>query len=222
MSDSEPTALVVIGHHRSDSLTAAVAERAAKRLSAGGYRVDVLDLQAEGFDPRGNTADEPDYRNPDPRYSDEVHRHIARVHAADVIVPVFPVWWYGLPALLKGWIDRVWNSGIAYGRESKRMAGKRMLWIALAGLPEDHPNSRFTREFLDGPLRVGISAYCDVPDAAAVALYDAEAHGLSGADRDRHYRELFAQAEAAVEALIPTRAHLFSCFSEGVDVIRSF
>ena len=104
MSEIEPTALVVVGHHRSDSLTAAVAERVAKRLAAGGYRVDLLHLEEEAFDPRSGVADEPDYGNRDKRYSEEVHRHIARVHAADVIVPVFPVWWYGLPALLKGWI----------------------------------------------------------------------------------------------------------------------
>jgi NAD(P)H dehydrogenase (quinone) len=215
MSDSgptatEPTALVVIGHHRPDSLTAAVAERAAKRLAAGGYRVDVLDLQAEGFDPRSSAADDPDYGNPDPRYSDEVHRHAARVHGADVIVPVFPVWWYGLPAVLKGWIDRVWNYGVTYGGPAPRMADKRMLWIALAGLREDHPNSRFTREFLDGHLRIGVSAYCGVTDAEAVALYDCGAKDLTGADRDRHYRELFAQAEAAVDALLQSPAATYS------------
>ncbi|SDL16811.1 Putative NADPH-quinone reductase (modulator of drug activity B) [Glycomyces sambucus] len=202
MSETEPTALVVIGHHRSDSLTAAVAERAAKRLAAGGYRVDVLHLEEEAFDPRGNTADEPDYGNRDKRYSEEVHRHFARVRAADVIVPVFPVWWYGLPALLKGWIDRVWNYGLTYGRSRSPMAGKRMLWIALAGLAEDDPNSRLTRDFLDGPLRVGISEYCGIPDAATVALYDSEGQGLTGSERDRHYRELFARADAAVDGLL--------------------
>ncbi|GAA1679638.1 NAD(P)H oxidoreductase [Glycomyces endophyticus] len=201
-SETEPVALVVIGHHRSDSLTAAVAERTAKRLAAGGYRVDVLHLEEEAFDPRNGVADEPDYGDREKRYSEEVHRHIARVHAADVIVPVFPVWWYGLPALLKGWIDRVWNYGLTYGRSKSPMAGKRMLWIALAGLAEDDPNSALTRAFLDGPLRVGISAYCGIPDATAVALFDSEGQGLTGAERDRHYRELFAKADAAVDVLL--------------------
>jgi NAD(P)H dehydrogenase (quinone) len=200
-TDTEPTALVVVAHHRSDSLTAAVAERAAKRLAAAGYRVDVLDLHAEGFDPRNSLADEPDYTNRDKVYSDEVHRHIRRVHAADVIVPVFPVWWFGLPALMKGWVDRVWNYGLAYGRSKSPMHGKRMLWLALAGLSEDDPNSDLTRALLDGTLRRGVSEFCGVPDTRTAALYDSEAKGLTGSERDRHYRELFARADAAIDDL---------------------
>ncbi|PRY54771.1 NAD(P)H oxidoreductase [Glycomyces artemisiae] len=202
MSETEPTALVVVGHHRAGSLTAAVAERAAKRLADRGYRVDLLDLEREGFDPRNSVADEPDYSDRDKRYSDEVHAHIARVHAADVIVPVFPVWWYGTPALLKGWIDRVWNYGLAYGRSKSPMAGKRMLWIGLAGLAEDDPLSELTRDLLDKTLRIGVSQYCGIPGAHTLALYDSEGQDLEGEARDRHYEALFAKAEAAVDALL--------------------
>jgi putative NADPH-quinone reductase len=200
MNEIAPTALIVVAHHRSDSLTAAVAERTAKRLELNGYRVDLLDLQAEGFDPRNSAADEPDYGDREKRYTEEVHRHIARVHAADLIVPVFPVWWFGLPALLKGWFDRVWNYGLAYGRSKSPMAGKRMLWLALAGLPEDDPNADLIASLLEGPLRRGISEYCGIPDTSVTALYDSEGQELTGADRDRHYRDLFARADAAVDA----------------------
>ncbi|MFB9661155.1 NAD(P)H oxidoreductase [Glycomyces mayteni] len=206
MSETEPTALVVFGHHRADSLTAAVAERTAKRLADRGYRVDVLDLEREGFDPRNSVADEPDYGNRDKHYTDEVHAHIARVHAADVIVPVFPVWWYGLPALLKGWFDRVWNYGLTYGRSKSPMAGKRMLWIALAGGTADDQMAPLVQGLLDPQLRVGVSAYCGIPDAHTVALYDSEGQGLEGEARERHFRELFAQAEAAVDALLAAPA----------------
>ncbi|MCK9871555.1 NAD(P)H oxidoreductase [Nocardiopsis dassonvillei] len=196
------TALVVVAHHRPDSLTAAVAARAAARLEAAGYRVDLLDLHAEGFDPRNSEADEPDYGNRDKVYSDEVHAHIRRVHAAELIVPVFPVWWYGLPALLKGWIDRVWNYGLAYGRSRSPMAGKRMLWLALAGLAEGEQNADLVFDLLDGPLRRGISEYCGIFDVHTAALFDSEAQDLTGAARELHYRELFAEADAAVDKLL--------------------
>ncbi|MQM26583.1 NAD(P)H oxidoreductase [Glycomyces albidus] len=201
-AETAPTALIVVSHHRSDSLTSAVAERAAKRLAAGGYRVDVLDLHEEGFDPRGRVADEPDYGNRDKVYSPEVHRHIARVHAADVIVAVFPIWWFGLPALLKGWIDRVWNYGLTYGRSKSPMHSKRMLWLALAGLAEDDPNADLIHSMLDGTLRRGISEFCGIPEVHTAALFDSEAQGLTGADRDRHYRELFAKADKAIDRMI--------------------
>lgn len=196
------TALVVVAHHRPDSLTAAVAGRVAARLEAAGYRVDLLDLHAEGFDPRNSEADEPDYGDRDKVYSDEVHAHIRRVHAADLIVPVFPVWWFGLPALLKGWIDRVWNYGLTYGRSRSPMAGKRMLWLGLAGLTARDPNADLVLSLLDGPLRRGISEFCGIFEVHTAALFDSEAQDLSGEARERHYRELFAEAEAAVDKLV--------------------
>ncbi|MDA1361347.1 NAD(P)H oxidoreductase [Glycomyces luteolus] len=200
--DKQPTALVVMAHHRADSLTAALARRTADRLDAAGYRVDFLDLQREGFDPRNRVEDEPDYGNRDKRYSDEVHAHAERLLAADVVAAVFPVWWFGLPALLKGWIDRVWNYGLAYGRREKPMAGKRILWLGLAGLAEDDPDSDLTRALLDGALRRGIAEFCDVTDVHTRALFDSEAKGLEGGERERHYAALFAGADDAVGRLL--------------------
>ncbi|WP_339384355.1 hypothetical protein [Streptomyces glaucescens] len=54
---------MVVGHPRSDSLTAQLAQRARDRLAAHGFSVDVLDLHAEGFDPRTGPADEPDWED---------------------------------------------------------------------------------------------------------------------------------------------------------------
>ncbi|WP_100445262.1 NAD(P)H oxidoreductase [Glycomyces xiaoerkulensis] len=204
-TDAELTALVVVSHHRSDALTAAVADRAATRLEAAGYRIDLLNLHAEGFDPRNNVADEPDYGNRDKRYSEEVHAQVDRVHAADVIVPVFPVWWFGLPALLKGWFDRVWNYGLTYGRSKSPMAGKRMLWLGLAGLTQDDPNSDLVITLLEGPLKRGVSEFCDVPDTHVAALFDSEGQDLQGQARERHYRELFTRTEEAVDKLLADR-----------------
>jgi NAD(P)H dehydrogenase (quinone) len=200
--EDQPTALVVFAHHRADALTAAIARRAADRFAAAGYRVDLLDLHGEGLDPRGRVEDEPDYGNRDKRYSDEVHAHAERLLAADLVAVVFPVWWFGLPALLKGWIDRVWNYGLTYGRREKPMAGKRMLWLGLAGLAEDDPDSDLTRALLDGALRRGIAEFCDVTDVLTEALFDSEAKGLSGIERERHYTALLARADGAVDKLL--------------------
>jgi putative NADPH-quinone reductase len=200
--DTRPTALVVFAHHRADSLTAAIARRVADRIEADGYSVDLLDLHGEGFDPRGRVEDEPDYGNRDKRYSEEVHAHAERLLAADRIAVVFPVWWFGLPALLKGWIDRVWNYGLTYGRREKPMAGKRMLWLGLAGLAEDDPDSDLTRALLDGALRRGIAEFCDVTDVHTEALFDSEAKGLNGIERERHYAALLERADGAVDKLL--------------------
>jgi putative NADPH-quinone reductase len=167
-----PRALLVVAHPRSDSLTARSAGRAREHLEKRGLTVDLLDLHAEGFDPRMTVRDEPDWADPDKRYSDEVRAHIKRVDAADVIVVVFPVWWFSVPAIVKGWVDRVWNNGFAYGREPSRLAGKRMLWLGLAGGSQQAYAAQGLEAMMDRQLRMGISGYCGIEDAALRMIFD--------------------------------------------------
>ncbi|MEV5824670.1 NAD(P)H oxidoreductase [Spirillospora sp. NPDC052242] len=171
------TALLVVAHHRGDSLTARIADRTRVRLEKSGTTVDVLDLHAEGFDPRMTGADEPDWGDRDKTYSAEVRAHMRRIDAADLIVVVFPVWWYGLPAVLKGWIDRVWNHGFAYGHRTARLGGKRMLWLALAGQSRAEYAGHGLGDALAHQLRVGISNYCGIEDAEVRFVHDTVAGG---------------------------------------------
>ncbi|WP_329389151.1 NAD(P)H oxidoreductase [Streptomyces sp. NBC_01351] len=189
--------LLVLAHPRSDSLTAQVADRTRRLLEAAGGTVDVLDLYAEGFDPRLTPADEPDWTNREKEYSPEVRAHMRRIEAADEVIVVFPVWWYAPPAVLKGWIDRVWNYGFAYGRSKPRLAGKRMLWLALAGGAE----SSALTEALELQLKTGVSEFCGVGRVEFRFLYGTEFSGIPRELRADRAREVFAEAEAAVRSL---------------------
>ncbi|MWA13104.1 NAD(P)H oxidoreductase [Streptomyces sp. BA2] len=167
-----PHVLLVTGHPRNDSLTAQLARHAQERLTREGHTVDLLDLHAEGFDPRMTEADEPDWADRDKTYSDEVHAHMRRVQAADTIIVVFPLWWFGPPALVKGWIDRVWNHGFAYGRSRPRLAGKRMLWMSLVSYGREQFAELGWDETVTRTLRVGISEFCGIGDASVHFVYD--------------------------------------------------
>jgi NAD(P)H dehydrogenase (quinone) len=169
-SISSMHALVVCAHPRSDSLTAATAARARDRLLAVGYTVDLLDLYAEGFDPSLLPDDEPDWTDPAKEYSAEVRAHMSRVAAAAVIVVVFPVWWFGLPAMAKGWVDRIWNRGFAY--EPSTLHGKRMLWVGLAGGSATYYVENGFDRAIELQLRVGISEFCGIADASVHLIYD--------------------------------------------------
>jgi NAD(P)H dehydrogenase (quinone) len=98
--------LVVYCHPRPDSFTASVKILAVETLQSAGHSVDVLDLYAEGFDPvmsageRGLYHDRGTNRVP-------VASHLDRVKAADALLFVYPTWWYAQPAMLKGWLERV-------------------------------------------------------------------------------------------------------------------
>lgn len=210
------TALVVVAHHRTDSLTAHTARRAAARLEAAGYRVNLLDLHAEGFDPRMNTSDQPDWGDREKPYSDEAHAHMRRILDADVVVAVFPVYWQSVPALLKGWIDRVWNYGFAYGRSKPRLAGKRMLWLALAGATSDDPVVEGMQAVLETNLSEGIAYYCGFSQSTVGLLTDAEerpqrvdaegnllvGEAVSGAEREAQYADFDRRARELVEKFV--------------------
>ncbi|MEV7082175.1 NAD(P)H oxidoreductase [Streptomyces sp. NPDC093516] len=210
------TALVVVAHHRPDSLTAHTARRAAARLEAAGYRVDLLDLHAEGFDPRMNVADQPDWGDREKKYSDEVRAHMRRVLDADAVVAVFPVYWQSVPAILKGWIDRVWNYGFAYGRSRPRLAGKRILWLGLAGATSDDPVVAGMQAVLDTNLSEGIAYYCGFSHSTVGLLTDAEerpqrtdaagnllvGEAVAGAERAAQYAAFEARAREFVEKFL--------------------
>ncbi|KJY31471.1 NADPH oxidoreductase [Streptomyces sp. NRRL S-495] len=188
--------LLVLAHPRGDSLTAQIAHRTRERLLAAGSTVDLLDLYAEGFDPRTGPEDEPDWADRDKEYSPEVRSHMARIDAADTIVVVFPVWWFGLPAVLKGWIDRVWNYGFAYGRSRPRLGAKRMLWTGLSSYSREQFAELGWDTLIDRQLRVGISEFCGITDASVALVHDSLGAGPAA----------LAAADSALTAFLATPA----------------
>ncbi|GAA2802152.1 NAD(P)H oxidoreductase [Streptomyces showdoensis] len=196
--------LLVLTHPRPDSLTAQVAARLRARLEGAGGTVDVMDLYAEGFDPALRPQDEPDWTDREKTYSPEVHAHMDRILAADDVLVVFPVWWFGPPAMLKGWIDRVWNYGFAYGRSRPRLAAKRMVWLPLMGATAAEIGELGMTDILDRTLRHGISAYCGIEDSTVSTLYGTELSGLAPEARPARVAELLTEAEAALDATLGT------------------
>ncbi|MGE7418744.1 NAD(P)H-dependent oxidoreductase, partial [Methylobacterium tarhaniae] len=90
-------------------------------LHAAGHRVEVIDLYAEGFDPVLSADERSSYYDRSIG-TDAVARHITALRNAEALVFVYPTWWFGMPAMLKGWIDRIWLPGIAF-----RLGGPNVL-----------------------------------------------------------------------------------------------
>jgi len=170
--------LLVFCHPRRTSFTGAVADAFAEGAAAGGHEIEFADLYAEDFDPVLREADEPDWNNTAKRYSDEVHAEMARVDRADAIVCVFPVWWWSVPAMLKGWIDRVWNLGWAYGPAS--LPHRYGLMIATAAASEDAFAKRGYDQAIEAQLNIGVMNYCGI-ESASIELF----HETTGDDDTR-------------------------------------
>lgn len=109
--DNNPLTLLVTAHPDSDSLTHHVAARLASALRP--RAVEVADLHREQFDPRFTPADRRAYHEGGNYPPDVAHEHRRLDRATDLVL-VFPVYWWSMPALLKGWIDRVFVNGWAF------------------------------------------------------------------------------------------------------------
>ena len=105
--------LVVYCHPVPESFCAAVRDTAVEALTARGWEVRLVDLYAEGFDPVMG-ADERRHYNDRAPTDPALAPHIENLKWAEAILFVYPTWWYGLPAMLKGWLDRVWATDVAF------------------------------------------------------------------------------------------------------------
>lgn len=98
--------LLVSCHPDPESFSAALSRAALQALQTAGHTVDHLDLYAENFDPVMRRDERRAYHTAGVNEV-PVAAHLARLKAADALVFVYPTWWYGQPAMLKGWLDRV-------------------------------------------------------------------------------------------------------------------
>lgn len=165
--------LVVIGHPACPSYSHALGDQVAAAWRDLGIAVEVLDLAALGFDPSLTQAE----ARGAPRQDPAVFGHIAALRAADYLAIIHPVMWGMPPAVLKGWVDRVFAPDVAYGFAAdapEADGGKAMGLLRLRhvlvlctanGAPVvDDPLERIWRETIFGFCGVEQVSYrCFVP-----------------------------------------------------------
>lgn len=152
--------LIVHAHPEPTAFTAALKDAAREALVSAGHAVQVSDLYAEGFDPVAQRHDfrtvaDPDrfhyqteqaYASRHDGFADDLRREQARVAGADLLLFTFPLWWGGMPAILKGWFDRVLAYGFAYADGKRYDSGFFRGRRALLGIATGGTAQRFTRE----------------------------------------------------------------------------
>jgi putative NADPH-quinone reductase len=133
--------LVVYCHPVPESFCASIRDTAVATLAEGGHEVRLLDLYAEGFDPVMGGEERRRY-NDGPPCDPALAPHIALLKWAEGILFIYPTWWYGLPAMLKGWLDRVWATDVVFrlpkgkgGIESMMQHVGRLGVITVCGAP---------------------------------------------------------------------------------------
>lgn len=163
--------LIIYAHPEPSSLTRQLVDVSIESLTAQGHEVLQSNLYAMGWKATFDEHDFPErvnlqrlsfgaesahaYRNN--CQTPDVAAEQEKVLAADAVIFQFPLWWYGMPAIMKGWIDRVWAAGLAHNYRDAGNAyrygegafkGKRaMLSVAVGGPAED-----YTPRGINGPL----------------------------------------------------------------------
>jgi NAD(P)H dehydrogenase (quinone) len=158
--------LIVYAHPEPTSFSAAMKDAAVAALTAAGHRIEVSDLYGERFNPVAGRHDfiaaadatrfhyqsEQLHASRTNGFAADLLREQERLMRADLLVFVFPLWWGGVPAIVKGWFDRVCAYGVAYA-DGKRFAdgyfvGRR----ALLGVTTGGTLERFSDGGSYGPI----------------------------------------------------------------------
>ncbi len=106
--------LVVFCHPDPESFGAAIFRTATEALRAAGHELRIIDLYAEGFDPVFTREERRTYLTDTAQNIAGVAPHVEALQWAEGWVAIYPTWFYGLPAMLKGWLDRVWLPGVTF------------------------------------------------------------------------------------------------------------
>lgn len=129
---------VIVGHPNPDSFTLAVAHRYCEAVRRLGHRIELRDLYRNGFDPCLKLSELPRPGGFSP--GDDVRAERALIGDADVFVFVYPLWFYDRPAIVKGYVDRVFGMGFGYSPQSGGgneglLSGRKLLSFTSSGAP---------------------------------------------------------------------------------------
>jgi NAD(P)H dehydrogenase (quinone) len=156
--------LIVIAHPEATSYTHSVAEQVIAGLKEDPQNsYELADLTAEAFDPRYTHADHRAFREGITPPADALAEQ-ARIDRADLLIMIFPVYWWSMPAILKGWIDRVFTNGWAYidadGKETTRLLGRLAIQtIAIGGATQRTYDKRGYARAIQTQIDQGIFGY---------------------------------------------------------------
>lgn len=180
--------LIVYAHPEPTSLNGSLKDFAMQRLAANGHAVQVSDLYAMGWKPQLDAGDTLERQAGTPFHpsldskrafaggwqSPDIAAEQDKLRWADAVIFQFPLWWFSMPAIMKGWVERVYAYGFAYGvgehsdaRWGDRygegsLKGKRAMLVVTTGGWESHYSARGINGPIDDllfPIQHGVLYY---------------------------------------------------------------
>ena len=189
-------ALVLFAHPCPESFSAALHGTVVSSLAQAGWEVDDCDLNAEGFSPVLTEAERRGYHEVGPNI-EPVADYVARLRAAEALVMVFPVWNFGYPAILKGFLDRVFLPGVSFRLEDGKVR-PNLTHIRRLAAVTTYGGTRMRALLVGDPPRKCVTRavwhVCRPEKMRYLALYDMNRadDAARGGFRDRVAREMAA------------------------------
>lgn len=182
--------LAVFCHPNRHSLTGAVLDSFVSGSRAAGHEVEIADLYREGFDPLLSERDLEQFDGV--AMPEDVLAQQARVERCDALCLVFPLWWWGMPAMLKGWLDRVWSAGWAYEAdddpEGTLLDPRTCVILCPAGASQRMLDKYQYDKAIDNIWRFGTLDYCGMTDRRIHLMLNANRPGMGEAHLQTAYR----------------------------------
>lgn len=172
-------ALIVTAHPVENSLSNTLAARIAARLREQGTQVEIADLHAEAFTPAMLRPDLDLYHGDASALPADIRREQQRVERADMLVFVFPIYWWSVPGLLKGWFDRVLTLNWAYkvaedGRIVGNLRDVPVRLVATAGSDLKGFDKHGYSTAIRTQLVEGVFGFCGLKNVTLDILYQAD------------------------------------------------
>jgi len=208
---------IVFAHPEPKSFNGALLLHAVETLEAAGHEVVVSDLHAMGWNPVSDRAnfttvanadylklqDEEIHASKNDGFAADVKAEMEKLFWCDFLILQFPLWWFGLPAIMKGWADRVLACGVAYGGgkwyDRGVFSGKK----AMLSLTTGGPSTSFSSDGLSGeinallnPINHGILRFCGFD---VLPPYVVWAPARIGDDGRQEYLDAFSARLQAIE-----------------------
>lgn len=191
--------VVVYAHPNPESLNHAILETTVNALKNNGHEVVVRDLYALDFQPVLKPEDTAAMKAG--QTPQEIKTEQEFITQADAITFIYPIWWTGLPAILKGYVDRVFSYGFAYGSGEegimKMLTGKKGFIINTHGTP----NEIYDRIGMTDGLK--ITSDTGIFDFVGIESVGHLFFGSIGYLDDEAYKGMLKEVEEKINSLFP-------------------
>ena len=189
--------LVVYCHPVETSYNAALHQQVVHSLRDAGHEVDDCDLYAEGFNPVMSRAERLGYHEV-PANQAPVQGYVDRLQRAEALVLCFPTWCFGLPAMLKGYFNRVLMPGVAFDISDPANVRPALTHLRRISAVVTYGRPRWTAWFMGDPPRKAVTRYLRLLSGSRARIDYHACYHLNIATRDQldAFRQRVGQAMA--------------------------